>query len=221
MVFAPVCDSFTLIVVSSNAIEIVFAACDGNNDGELNEHEVHDANCMNTLSELFGLAESGLDELFAQIDTNSDKQISSVEAMMAYESIDILNRKNNNNCKSWKIRKSDLDDDQEDLVKDSVKDCDDDDYNKKGECVADALNKIEELKNVGPDNQNPATGYTVPRMWGCFVIDCFECKHHAHFDHLDEIKFECTKGKHFGMIVQCFHYTKPWVCWYNYPAPGN
>jgi len=212
-----VCDSFTLIVVSSNAIEIVFAACDGDNDGELNAHEVHDANCMKTLSELFGLAESGLDELFAQIDTNSDKQISSEEAMMAYKSIDILNRSKTkkDNCQTWEIKNSDLTDDQEDLVEDSLEDCDDDEYNTKAECVADALNKIEDLKNVGLQAFGPhsdsSDGYSVPRMWGCFVID--KCNNYdTRFDLLYGFKFECTNGKHSGMIVQCFHYQ---------PAPDN
>ena len=215
--------------MSSNAIEIVFAACGGDNDGELNAHEVHNANCLNTLSDLFGLAESGLDELFAQIDTNSDKQISSEEAMMAYKSIDILNRSglfggNEDNCQTWEIKNSDLTDDQEDLVEDSLEDCDDDEYNTKAECVADALNKIEELKNVGLQAFGPhsdsSDGYSVPRMWGCFVID--KCnKYDTRFDLLFGFKFECTNGKHSGMIVQCFHYTEPHVCWYNDPGPGN
>ena len=68
-----------------------FEICDLNSDG-LTKEELLVDNCKETLENLFGISEEGLDEIFPELDGNTDGRISLDEGRMAYERAAIFDR---------------------------------------------------------------------------------------------------------------------------------
>ena len=68
-----------------------FEICDLNSDGLTKEELLLD-NCKETLENLFGISEEGMDEIFPELDGNTDGRISMDEGRMAYERAELFNR---------------------------------------------------------------------------------------------------------------------------------
>ena len=78
-------------------IESTFESCDVDDDDQLNEDEIHQENCMETLEAMFGITERWLNMISQKIDTNADRKISFKEAQMAYEKSQGFNRSKKEN----------------------------------------------------------------------------------------------------------------------------
>ena len=74
--------------IAESVLESTFGTCDVDSDGQINQDEIHQENCVGTLDTMFGLTESQLPELFNLTDTNADMKISSEEALTAFDRLD-------------------------------------------------------------------------------------------------------------------------------------